>query len=276
MKKHLVLLSVLTISLSGICLTSCGDSSHTISVCASEIPHAQVLNEAVKPLLKEKGYELKVTTLDWTLQNDSVLNGDYDANYFQHIPYLTSYAGNEDQSKLFATCKVHYEPLRIYAGKHSVTYTDPEATFAICNDVSNATRALDLLVAVGAIESYPTSTEGSADLDKLPARIHPIAENLLVQSMPDYDYALLPCNTAMTGNVDAKSEDNKDLPGESETLADAKANVLAASTSKYASDETYKAKIDVLTDALLSTEVKSYIDTTWKGVVLTYQKDLRK
>ena len=94
-------------------LAACGDSK-TIKVCASEVPHAEVLNGVVKDILKEKGYTLKVTVIDWTVQNDSVSKGDYDANYFQHVPYLETYTGTPE---LFAVCKVHYEPLGIYYGK---------------------------------------------------------------------------------------------------------------------------------------------------------------
>ncbi len=85
-----------------------------IKVCASETPHAEVLRGKVKDLLKAQGYDLEVKVIDWTLQNDAVANGDYDANYFQHVPYLESYNGSV---KLFASCKVHYEPLGIYRGK---------------------------------------------------------------------------------------------------------------------------------------------------------------
>ena len=87
-----------------------------IRVCASDVPHAEVLNGCVKDLLKAQGYNLVVTVLDWTMQNDQVAQGDYDANYFQHVPYLNTYNGSV---KLFAACKVHYEPLGIYYGKAS-------------------------------------------------------------------------------------------------------------------------------------------------------------
>ncbi len=276
MKKQIKIISIFSLILCSNLLSSCGDTSHKITVCASELPHAQILNESVKPLLKAKGYDLEVTVLNWTLQNDAVKDGDYDANYFQHVPYLLSYSGNEKQENVFATAKIHYEPLRIYAGKKAVSYTDHNATFAICNDVSNATRALDLLITSNVISSYDKTSDDNADLTKLPSRISLIAENLLVSSLADYDYAVLPCNTAMTGNIDATSENNKNLPSESETLANAKANIIAASTTRYKSDEIYKNKIDALTDTLLSKDVKNYIDTTWKGVVLTYQVDLRK
>ena len=124
---------------------ACGnnDSAKEINVCASDVPHAEVLNNVVKSELAKKGYTLKVAILDWTIQNDSVANGDYDANYFQHVPYLETYSG---KTKLFATCKVHYEPLGIYYGKaaNGTAVTDG-ATFEICDDTSNAIRAFQLL-----------------------------------------------------------------------------------------------------------------------------------
>ena len=95
-------------------LTSCGDDLHTITVAASELPHAKILNEAVKPLLEEQGYKLKVSVLDWTLQNDAVAHDEYDANYFQHIPYLNANNLTGDK-ELVAAAKVHYEKLCLYA-----------------------------------------------------------------------------------------------------------------------------------------------------------------
>ena len=93
--------------------TENGDNTE-IKVCASDVPHAEVLNGCVKALLKKQGYTLTVKILDWTIQNEEVAKKTYDANYFQHVPYLETYNGDV---KLFASCKVHYEPLGIYYGK---------------------------------------------------------------------------------------------------------------------------------------------------------------
>ncbi|MFA6620641.1 MAG: MetQ/NlpA family ABC transporter substrate-binding protein, partial [Bacilli bacterium] len=71
-----------------------GESKGEISVCASELPHAKILNDCVARLVAEDGYSLKVTVLDWTIQNDAVAHGEYDANYFEHVPYLKQYSGS--------------------------------------------------------------------------------------------------------------------------------------------------------------------------------------
>lgn len=262
-------------------LTSCNDSN-TIKVCASTSPHAEVLNGVVKGILKEKGYTLKVDELTWTLQNDAVANKDYDANYFQHIPYLSAYEG---KTQLVATAKVHYEPLGIYSNTKTSL---GEGKYEICNDESNAVRALQLLEAKNIISreaegtNFPYNDEGkltftSEEWTSVSGKVKVtlIEESLLASSLNDYDYGCLPCNTAYTGNIDSSKrvayEDDPKQVSE-------KANVLAVRKDDYLSDSTYKAKIDVLTDALLSKEVSDFFKTTYLGAMTcdsTSQIDLR-
>ena len=280
MKKRILSLVTIFILVLALCFTtSCEKEDKTIYVCASELPHADVLENAVAPILKEKGYTLKVTVLDWTMQNDAVANKDYDANYFQHVPYLETYTG---AVKLFASAKVHYEPLGIYKGKES---TDLEAgliSVAICNDESNAIRALELLAAKGFINGdLPISEDGkltftgSSWVSSNNVKVNLIAEELLVAAMPDYDFVCLPCNTALTGNVD---ETLKVAKEDSPELVAAKANIIAARLDDYNSDSSYKAKIDALTDAVLSKAVSDYVNQKWNGAITcdsSSQIDLR-
>ena len=275
-KRFLCLVAVLVLCLS-VCLTSCNKDKKTIYVCASELPHADILENAVAPILEEQGYTLKVTVLDWTIQNDSVASGDYDANYFQHVPYLELYTG---EVKLFATTKVHYEPLGIYKGKATGALSEGK-TFAICNDESNALRALELLQSKGVIENLPVDEEGKLTITgsnwtaSNGVTVTLIAEELLVASMADYDFVCLPCNTALTGNVSGSLQVAKEDDAE---LVAGKANVLAARVDDYQNDEVYKAKIDALTDALLSKAVSDYVNEKWGGAITcdsSSQIDLR-
>jgi D-methionine transport system substrate-binding protein len=275
-KRFLCLVAVLVLCLS-VCLTSCNKDKKTIYVCASELPHADILENAVAPILEEQGYTLKVTVLDWTIQNDSVASGDYDANYFQHVPYLELYTG---EVKLFATTKVHYEPLGIYKGKATGALSEGR-TFAICNDESNALRALELLQSKGVIENLPVDEEGKLTItgsnwtSSNGVTVTLIAEELLVASMADYDFVCLPCNTALTGNVSGSLQVAKEDDAE---LVAGKANVLAARVEDYQNDEVYKAKIDALTDALLSKAVSDYVNEKWGGAITcdsSSQIDLR-
>lgn len=293
MKKFIKLLVTTVLSaclfLSCGVLSGCGKNAKTIRVCASDVPHAEVLNECVKDLLAKDGWTLEVTVLDWTIQNDSVASGDYDANYFQHVPYLNTYEG---KTELFASCKVHYEPLGIYYGKVAVgTPVTSGTSFAICDDVSNAIRAFNLLEAKGVIskaaegDNYPVKADGeSLNVNETSkswtsanglVTITLVAENLLVSSLSDYDFACLPCNTAYTGKIDsskraAVEDDAAEVSG--------KANIIAARKADYANDSAYKAKIDALTSAMLSKEVSDYFKTKYLGAMTcdsTTQIDLR-
>ncbi len=278
--------TVLTVCFAGGCSNN---SAKEISVCASDVPHAEVLNGVVKSELAKKGYTLKVTVLDWTMQNDAVANGDYDANYFQHIPYLNAYTG---KTKLFATCKVHYEPLGIYYGKAAVgTAVTAGKTFEICDDVSNAIRAFQLLEQKGVIsretegDNFPVNAAGDnlnigkaaktwTSKDKS-VTVTLVAENLLVSSMSDYDFALLPCNTAYTGKI---SSDRRAAVEDDPAQVSGKANVIAARLDDYKNNAEYKAKIDALTDVMLSKEVADYFKTKYLGAMTcdsTTQIDLR-
>lgn len=271
------LISVLTLGL----LAGCEDDSKTITICASEVPHAEVLEECVKSILEEKGYKLKIEIVNWDLPNGSVESGDCDANYFQHIPYLETQNAN---GKLFAVCKVHYEPLGIYRGKSNGELLSA-TSFEICDDPSNAIRAFQLLAAKG-IEIKNSSNElpysgedlsfnGDTWTTKNGVQIKLIPENTLVASLKDYDFACLPCNTAYTGNITSTTRVAVEDDSSQVSL---KANILVARVDDYNNDAEYKAKIDALADALLSEEVSQYFATKYLGAMTcdnSTQIDLR-
>lgn len=278
MKKIILALLILTIACSTAIFFSACDNSNTIRVCASEIPHAEVLEGIVAAELAKKGYTLKVTTLDWQIQNDAVAKGDYDANYFQHVPYLQSYLASAKNDSLFAACKVHYEPLGIYYGKsHDKTLSEGKS-FAICNDESNAIRAFQLLEAKGIISksaegtNYPINEDGSKlTIGSASSKwtsadgtitVTLLAENLLVSARPDYDFALLPCNTAYTGRV---SSEERIAVEDDPALVVGNANIIAARTNDYNNDPNYKAKIDALTEVMLSEAVSNFFKDKYLG-----------
>ena len=146
MKKKIVV-TVVTAVLALTALVGCGGKKDdkTITVAASATPHAEIL-EQVKPVLAEQGYTLEVTVFnDYVQPNQVVESGEYDANYFQHIPYLDSF--NEEQgTHLVNAGGIHYEPFGIYPGKKANLSDLAEGdTIAVPNDTTNEARALLLL-----------------------------------------------------------------------------------------------------------------------------------
>ena len=210
-KLNKLLISAFVLSAS--ILTGCSNENK-ITVCASELPHAKILNEAIKPILKEKGYDLKVTVLDWTIQNSAVANDEYDANYFQHVPYLNT-NNFEGDKELIAAAKVHYEKLCLYASdKDENKKLDNGETIEIVNDESNIERALLLLNSydILTINESCYKEDGSFTFDTSNPNscvtflsgyencsLTCILESNLCISLNDYNFGVIPGNTALTG-----------------------------------------------------------------------------
>lgn len=92
------------------------DSSKVIRVGASPAPHAEILGFA-KSIIEEQGYTLEIVEFsDYVLPNTSLSDGELDANYFQHLPYLENF-NSENGTDLISAGKIHFEPLSLYPGK---------------------------------------------------------------------------------------------------------------------------------------------------------------
>ena len=283
MKKINIFLSCITI-LSSSLLASC-DNANTITVCASELPHAKILNEAVAPILKEKGYDLEVTVLDWTIQNSSVANDEYDANYFQHIPYLNS-ENFEGEKELVAVAKVHYEKLCLYASdKDQNKQLDNGETIEIVNDVTNIERALLLLSSYNILTindscyenntfTFDTTNPNSC-VTFLPGyedcKLTCILESNLCVSLSDYNFGVIPGNTALTGlGEDYASRIVLAEKATQETISQ-RANVIAVKKSNINTEKT-----KALVEACKDERVEQNILTTFGESVLYYYEDLTK
>ena len=137
-----------------ISLVGCGNSGEektTLKVGATAVPHAEILEQA-KPLLKEKGIELDVVTFqDYVLPNTTLDEGELDANYFQHIPYLEGF-NEEHGTHLVNAGGIHIEPIGIYSKNYKSLDELPEgATIIMSNSVADHGRMLSLLQTEGLI-----------------------------------------------------------------------------------------------------------------------------
>lgn len=90
----------------------------TITVAASPTPHAEIL-KVVKDILAEKDITLDVKEFtDYVQPNNVVESGEIDANYFQHIPYLTDF-NEQNGTHLVSIGAIHVEPIALYGGKQT-------------------------------------------------------------------------------------------------------------------------------------------------------------
>ena len=280
-KLNKLLISAFVLSAS--ILTGCSNEN-TITVCASELPHAKILNEAIKPILKEKGYDLKVTVLDWTIQNSAVANDEYDANYFQHVPYLNT-NNFEGDKELIAAAKVHYEKLCLYASdKDENKKLDNGETIEIVNDESNIERALLLLNSydILTINESCYKEDGSFTFDTSNPNscvtflsgyencsLTCILESNLCVSLNDYNFGVIPGNTALTGlGDDYASRIVLSEKATDETISE-RANIIAVKKLNKDSEKT-----KALVEACKDERVATYVSNTFGDSVLYHYEDL--
>ena len=265
MKKIIALTLALVLALG---LVACGSKTDdkTITVAASSTPHAEILAVA-KEVLAKDGWALNVTEYaDYVVPNNVVEDGEMDANYFQHQPYLDTFNA-ENGTHLVTVAAVHYEPFGIYAGtKSAIADLAAGDKIAVPNDGSNRARALLLLEAQGLIKL----TEGVG----MEATVLDIAENALGLEIYEMEAAQIAgvLDSVAMGVINGNYALAAGLNAGTDALATEDAASISATT--YANILVVKEgnenaeKIQVLKKALLSAEVKDFINNTYSGAVV--------
>jgi len=265
MKKTIAIILTLVLALS---LAACGGSgdSKTITVAASPTPHAEILKVAAEVLAKD-GWTLEITEYaDYVVPNNVVEDGEIDANYFQHVPYLEQF-NTDNGTHLVSVAMIHYEPFGIYAGTKSAIADLAEGDkIAIPNDGSNRARALLLLQQEGIITLKDGVGMEATKLD--------IAENALNLDIVEMEAAQIAGvrDSVALAVINGNYALNAGLNAGTDALAVEDAESISATT--YANVLVVKEgnenaeKIQALKAALMSDAVKDYINNTYSGAVV--------
>lgn len=238
----------------------------TLTVGATPNPHAEILAQ-VKDDLAAEGIDLVVKEYsDYVVPNTAVEEGDLDANYFQHTPYMEKF-NEENGTHLVSVGKIHYEPMGIYPGLTKTLEELPDgATIAVPNDATNEARALQLLAAQGLIE-----LKEDAGLNATPNDITSNPKNLqfkeleaamLPQTASEVDLSVINSNFAMEGGMNPATDSLASEDADSEA-AQTFANIVAVKEG-HENDPA----IQALVKALQSDKVKEYIEKTYSGAVV--------
>ena len=244
------------------------DDDKTITVAASETHHSEILEQA-KPILEKEGYDLEVTVFDDYVQpNEVVESGDFDANYFQHIPYLDSF-NEEKGTHLVNAGGIHYEPFGIYPGtKASLDDLEDGDTIAVPNDTTNEARALLLLQDNGII----TLKDGAGleatvnDIEENPHNVEivELAAEQVARVADETAYIVLNGNYALQAGYSVAKDALAYEKSDSEA-AKTYVNVIAVKEGNENSD-----KIKALVAALKSDEIKDFINEKYDGAVIPF------
>jgi len=237
-------------------------AAETLTVAASPVPHAEIL-EFVKPVLAKEGVDLKVKVFtDYVQPNVQVAEKRLDANFFQHQPYLDEFNKSKG-THLVSVAGVHVEPLGAYSSKYKTLADLPGgANVVIPNDATNGGRALLLLQKAGLIKlkdatnilSTPKDiVENTKDL-----KIRELEAATLPRVLTQVDLALINTNYALEAKLDP-AKDALIIEGSDSPYV----NILVAREDDKDSDAMKK-----LVAALHSPEVKAFILEKYKGAIV--------
>ena len=238
-----------------------------ITVAASPSPHAQILTEAVAGVLEQDGYTLEVKEFtDYVQPNNVVENGEIDANYFQHQPYLDDFNA-ENNTHLVSVVAVHYEPFGIYSKQHaSLDELAEGAVISVPNDTTNEARALQLLQAQGIItlkeDAGLNATKADIVDNPYNVDIQEVEAAALPPTLDSADFAVINGNYAIPAGLNVANDALACEDAASEA-AQTFANIIAVKEGAEDSE-----KIQALVKAITSDEVRDYINTTFEGAVV--------
>ena len=246
------------------------ESRGTITVAASPTPHAEILAEAAK-ILEKEGWKLEVTEFeDYVQPNLVVEDGDIDANYFQHTPYLDNF-NEEKGTHLVSIAGVHYEPFGIYPGtKASLDDIEKGDTIAVPNDTTNEARALLLLQDNGIIKLKEGAglTATVLDIEENPydIKIQELEAAQVSRVKDEVAYVVLNGNYALEAGFSV-AKDSIAYEKSDSDAAKTYVNILVVKEGNENNEG-----LQALAKVLKSDEIKEYINNTYDGVVVPFEE----
>ncbi|KAB8162557.1 metal ABC transporter substrate-binding protein [Streptomyces sp. 3MP-14] len=239
------------------------DPTEPLSVAATPVPQAEILQFVKDNLAEEAGLDLDIREVtDYVIPNTLVNDGDVDANFFQHAPYLDDFNAQQG-TDIVPVINVHLEPLGLYS--NDLTSADElgeGATIAIPNDATNEGRALQLLAANGLIEladGVGTNATPADVTEDNGITFQELEAASLPRSLEDFDAAVINGNFALEAEL---------VPAEDAlVLEEAEGNPYANFLAVKSGNED-DPRVQTLAELLNSDEVRQYIEETYQGSVV--------
>ncbi|OTP10210.1 D-methionine-binding lipoprotein MetQ [Enterococcus sp. 10A9_DIV0425] len=245
--------------------SSSKENDSTLKVGASPTPHAEIL-EHVKPILKDEGIDLEIVKFDdYVLPNQALAEGDIDANYFQHIPYLNKEIEEKGYDFVNAGA-VHIEPMGLYSKQiDDISELKDGATIITSNSESDWGRIITILKDAGLVtvkDGVDLETATFDDIDENPKNLkfnHTIDPALLASTYQNDEGDLVAINANFAYGAGLNPlEDAVLLEKDNSPYV----NIIATRKGDEDSE-----KIKKLMDALHSEDVQNWIKEKWEGSV---------
>ena len=241
----------------------------TITVGVNPVPHAEILENAVKPVLEAEGWTLEVVVYqDYVLPNENLVAGELDANYFQTLGYM--HGQNDSHGWTLTAVKgVHIEPMGLYSEKYTSAADLPDGAYiSVPNDEDNRTRALEFLIANGFLN--PVEGELSADTLNGNAEANPHGYLIVELEAAQLPLALADVDASViNGNYALGAELPATHPALLVESFDAETTIRRTNFIVVLEGNEHSEKIQTLVNAITSDAVQKYIEDTYKGAVIT-------
>ena len=266
MKKRVLVIATSVVLAASALLAGCGakgGDDKVIKIGATVTPHSEILDK-VKENLASEGYTLDIIIYnDYVLPNTALEDGELDANFFQHGPYLEDF-NKENGTHIVSVAPVHFEPMGIYAGKTSdLSAIADGASIAVPNDTTNEARALLLLEANGLIKLKEGAGISSTviDIEENPhnLKIEELEAAQVPKAIQDVDFAVVNGNYA----IEAGLADPVAVEASDSLAAETYANIICVKEGNENSDKT-----KALVNATLQDNIRDYINSSYKGAVV--------
>ena len=233
-----------------------------IVIGATPVPHAEIL-EVAKASLEAQGYELEIKVFnDYVLPNKALADKDLDVNFMQHEPYLREFNAMNG-TRLEPVFGVHLEPMGAYSKSiKSLAELKDGDKIAIPNDPTNESRALDLLAKNGLIElDTKVKLRTPMEITKNPKNLKfvELEGATLPRALDEVSLAVINSNFALNANLNPKSDS---------IISEDAINNTYSNIVVVRADEVYGKKAIALKNAILSDEVKKFINEKYKGAVI--------
>ncbi|MEB7516787.1 MetQ/NlpA family ABC transporter substrate-binding protein [Enterococcus hirae] len=265
-------------------LAACGNNSDskgassksddtTLKVDASPTPHAEIL-EHVQPLLKDEGINLEIVKFDdYILPNQSLAEGDIDANYFQHIPYLNKEIKEKGYDFVNAGA-VHIEPMGLYSKKiKDIADLKDGATVITSNSESDWGRIITILQNAGLVkvkDGVDLETATFDDIAENPKNLkfnHSIDPSLLASTYQNDEGDLVAINANFAYGAGLNPLKDSVLLEEDNSPY---VNIIATRKGDENSE-----KIKKLLEVLHREDVQKWIEDKWGGSVKPVAADAK-
>ena len=262
MKKIFLIVLTIILSLTFVGCQKSESSDNLIKIGVSPRPHRELI-ELIEEDLAEEGVKLEIIEFDdYVKPNLALAEGQLDANFFQHEPYMNNFK-EENNIDIISIGGVHVEPMGLYSSKYdSIDEFEDGSEIAIPNDPTNGGRALLLLEKHGIIklkeDAGILATENDVEENPKNLKFTPLEAAYLPRVLNEVDGAIINGNYALEADL---------IPTKDSILLEEKDSPYANIIAIRAGEENEEKFVKLL-KVLQSDKVKEFIEESYEGGVI--------